>query len=394
MKQHPIADRLWEKAVEHQVPLTMAFELLPLCNLSCKMCYVRKTPAQVQAMGGLMDGKQWLDYLRQAKDLGLLFPLLTGGEPFLHPDFREIYEGAVNMGLQVSINSNGTMIDRDTARWLSQTPPVRINMTLYGASEETYEDLCGNGGAFQKVREAVSLLKEYGVRVKFNYSVTPQNVNDLEAAVAFAKQVESPIQIATYMFPPVRRDSGMIGQNDRLSPQEAGYARVKADYLQADPRWFYGQYLRFSRFVPLDQIDFQSYEGPGVPMSCRAGACSMWIDWQGNAVNCGMYASAKVPLKGQELGQVWKKIVEDTKQVRYAPACALCPNRYLCHACIAMVHNECGNADGRPTYLCEMNEASARYYQEFAQKLDPSVWEGQGDSGTDPQLPDLCGLDV
>lgn len=394
MKDHPITDRLWAKAVQYRVPLTMAFELLPLCNLSCKMCYVRKTPAEVKDLGGLLDGAYWIDLLRQSKELGLMFPLLTGGEPFLHPDFRSIYESAVKMGLQVSINSNGTMIDRDTARWLSQVPPVRINMTLYGASEETYHNLCGNGDAFRRVREAVALCKEYGVRVKFNYSATPENAGDIEAVIAYAKQVDSPVQIATYMFPPVRRDPSMIGHNNRLSPEEAALARVQADFFQGDPRWFYGQYLRFRHFVPLDQIEFHAYEGPGIPMTCRAGACSMWIDWQGNAVNCGMYGSAKTSLRDITVAEAWEQILSDTKAVRYAPYCGACPNRYLCHACIAMVCNECGDPNGRPEYLCRYNEASARYYAEYAKRIDPAQLRDDSDAAPAELAPDLCGLDL
>ena len=56
-------------------------------------------------MGGLKDADWWLDKMRQAQELGMLFPLLTGGEPLLHPDFRKIYEGLINMGMQISVNS-------------------------------------------------------------------------------------------------------------------------------------------------------------------------------------------------------------------------------------------------------------------------------------------------
>ena len=80
-----IRDALWEKAVSKKFPLIAAFELLPVCNLSCKMCYVRKTMKEVNELGGLLDAKSWLDFAAQAKDLGLLYPLLTGGEPLLHP---------------------------------------------------------------------------------------------------------------------------------------------------------------------------------------------------------------------------------------------------------------------------------------------------------------------
>lgn len=387
-----IRDRLWEKAGKEGFPLTAAFELLPVCNLSCKMCYVRKSMKEVQQEGGLKDGKWWLEKAKEASSYGLLFPLLTGGEPFLHPDFRQILTGMQDMGMQVSINSNATLIDRETAKWIGNHVPNRINITLYGASEKTYENLCGDGNAYKKVCDAVQWLKEYQVPVKFNTSITPQNVQDLEEMIRFAKKVESPIQAAYYMFPPVRRNQDMIGQNDRLTPEEAGLARVKADFLQGEPEWFVGMAKRFSYFVPLEKCNLQPDENVKMKMSCRAGHCSFWLDWQGNMRNCGMYSSVTLSTENCDFGEVWKELREQTHKVRYAPVCAVCPNQPLCHSCIAMVANECGDINGKPEYLCRMNQASAKYYQEYLKKI-PEEFKVRETLSTGEEVPQNCGLD-
>ncbi len=367
-----IEDRLVYKAGLHRIPLMAAFELLPVCNLQCKMCYVRKTMEDVRNAGGLKDKDWWLNIAKEAAELGLVYPLLTGGEPFLHPQFFEIMQGMQDMGLQVSINSNGTLIDRDIARWLGKHRPIRVNMTLYGASPESYSNLCGHGDAFEKVQNAVALLKEYDVPVKFNLSVTPENVGDIKEIVDFAKKWESPLQAATYMFPPIRRDSTMVGKNDRLSPEEAALARVKIDYYREEPEWFAGMADLFSRFVPLEELENLE---PGEPleMTCRAGVCSFWIDWQGQMTNCGMYNSAVVNLENQTFGEAWKELTDKTSKVRYTPYCAACPNRHICHTCIAMVSNECGTPNGRPEYMCKMNQALSHYYAEFARKYYPDI---------------------
>ena len=387
-----IRDRLWEKAGKEGFPLTAAFELLPVCNLSCKMCDVRKSMKEVQQEGGLKDGKWWLEKAKEASSYGLLFPLLTGGEPFLHPDFRQILTGMQDMGMQVSINSNATLIDRETAKWLGNHVPNRINITLYGASEKTYENLCGDGNAYKKVCDAVQWLKEYQVPVKFNTSITPQNVQDLEEMIRFAKKVESPIQAAYYMFPPVRRNQDMIGQNDRLTPEEAGLARVKADFLQGEPEWFVGMAKRFSYFVPLEKCNLQPDENVKMKMSCRAGHCSFWLDWQGNMRNCGMYSSVTLSTENRDFGEVWKELREQTHKVRYAPVCAVCPNQPLCHSCIAMVANECGDINGKPEYLCRMNQAAAKYYQEYLKKI-PEEFKVRETLSTGEEVPQNCGLD-
>lgn len=367
-----IRERILERASRARAPVISSFELLPVCNLNCKMCYVRKTMADVRQGGGLKDGKWWLELARDAAECGLLYPLLTGGEPLLHPDFREILTGMLDMGLQVTINSNGTLIDRDWAAFLGEHRPTRINITLYGASEESYQNLCGNGDAFRAVRRAVELLKECDVPVKFNTSITPENVHDLEAIVNYAKEQQRPLQVATYMFPPVRRDSTMVGRNDRLSPEEAARARVTADFLQADPEWFVAQAARYQMFTPLDQKPWELGKQAEKGMRCRAGLCSVWVDWQGNFMNCGMYGSVKTSLEGKTFRQAWNEIVEGTANVRYSPVCLSCPNEPLCHPCIAMIANECGGHTGRPEYMCRMNQATADCYAQFVKEHYPN----------------------
>lgn len=366
-----VHDRIVDKASRARLPAISAFELLPLCNLNCKMCYVRKSMDDVRKAGGLKDGKWWLDIAREGVGCGMLFPLLTGGEPLLHPDFGMIFTGMQDLGLQVSINSNGTLIDREMAAFFGKHRPIRINITLYGASEQSYQDLCGDGDAYRRVLEAVALLKEYDVPIKFNASITPQNVKDVTAMVSYAKDQQLPIQVATYMFPPVRRDETMIGQNDRLSPREAALARVTSDYLQEEPDWFLANAERYRRFVPLEQRPWEMGKPYEKPMRCRAGLSSVWVDWQGNFMNCGMYGSVKVSLEGKTFRQAWEEIVARTTQIRYWPDCLGCPNEPLCHPCIAMIQNECGKHSGRPEYMCQMHQAMAEYYDAFAREHYP-----------------------
>lgn len=368
-----IQERILEKASYARIPIMCSFELLPVCNLKCKMCYVRKSMDYVRVNGGLKDGDWWLALAAEGAKHGLLYPLLTGGEPFLHPDFERILAGMIDMGLQVSINTNGTMIDRKRAEFLSQHRPVRINLTLYGASAETYRRLCGNGDAYENLLQGVALLKEYGIPLKFNCSVTPDNVAELPDMIAFAKEQDCPIQVATYMFPPLRRDSSLVGQNDRLSPEDAALARVTAEHLQSEPGWFVGQAMQFQHFVPLDQEPWKMGAGAEEGLRCRAGLSSLWVDWQGNFSNCGMYPSARTELQGSTFAESWKRIVEDTAAVRYHAACFSCPNRPLCHPCIAMVYNECGSHSGRPEYLCRMNQALSKYYTQFVREYYPDV---------------------
>lgn len=171
---------LHARACRNGTPLAGNFELTARCNFNCKMCYVHLTAEEQQRRGRELTADQWLAIAEQARSRGMLFLLLTGGEPLIRTDFRYLLTELKKMGLLVSVNSNGSLIDRDWLDFFRHEPPFRFNITLYGGSEATYERLCGRP-MFGRVTENIRALRQLGIGVKLNASMTPYNVADMEA---------------------------------------------------------------------------------------------------------------------------------------------------------------------------------------------------------------------
>ena len=109
------SELLYAKASRNKIPLSGTFELSPICNFRCRMCYVRRTREQLEADGkGLIDWRDWLSLAKTCADSGMLYLLLTGGEPFLYPHFRELYEALHDAHILLSINTNGSLINEGT----------------------------------------------------------------------------------------------------------------------------------------------------------------------------------------------------------------------------------------------------------------------------------------
>lgn len=164
----PMASRM-EKELEAEarrrhIPLNVKMELLPVCNLNCRMCYIRTDMETVRRQGGLIEADRWLALAREMRDAGTYFLLLTGGEVLLYPEFRRLYAGLHAMGFSITLNSNATLIDEDTADFLAKLPPQLMSLSLYGASDATYEALCGQKGMFARVDRAIRLLLARGIR--------------------------------------------------------------------------------------------------------------------------------------------------------------------------------------------------------------------------------------
>lgn len=361
-----ITEYLYGKSALSGVPISGTFELTPVCNMDCRMCYVRMTRQQQEAIAPLATAEQWLDLARQCRDAGMLYLLITGGEPFLHPQIRQILTGLHKMGFVVSINSNGTFIDEETVAWLRDVPPSRINISLYGASNDTYSDLCGEPKGFDRTTKAIRLLKEAGVQVKLGISATPYNAKDLPAVVAFADQNDLVLQVATYMFPPLRRDPAMVGKNQRFTPREAAWYTAYADYL------IYGRedFLRHAEKLTCPGYPEENCTEVSEGIRCRAGKCSFWVTWEGKLLPCGMMATPDAPnVFAQPFSQAWETVRTESAKIRLPAKCTACPVREACKACAAMVLTETGGYDRVPEYRCQMAQALYTERKRLANQL-------------------------
>lgn len=372
----PLSQHIVSKAVRNKMPAQGTFELTPCCNLNCKMCYVRLSKEEQEKQGNLHSAAEWLRIAEEARDQGLLFLLLTGGEPFIREDLPELMKGLQELGIVVSLNSNGTLIDEKTVEWLRQTPPSRINITVYGFSNETYQKLSGIQDGFDRVMKALSLLKEAGIAVKLNCSVTPFNVQDLPAIIRFAAENNYPLQITTYMFPPMRRDESQIGRNKRFEPDEAALHLVRAQALQYGRDSVERSLKQCEEMMDNTDEDCQiqlSQEGDKV--LCTAGRGSFWVTWKGDLSACGM-----IPHQGNrvfEVGfnQAWKKIVEETDAIRLPVVCRDCSLKQACRPCMAMTYTETGEFDQVPQYKCAMTKAMKKAYQTVLETEEGIVQE-------------------
>lgn len=355
----PLTKFLFNKASGQLLPLSGTFELSPVCNFSCRMCYVRKTAREVaEHPRPMLTLERWLELARQAREQGMLYLLLTGGEPFLWPNFWPLYERLTDMGFLISINTNGSLIDDAAIARLRAEPPTRINITLYGASDSTYESLCRAKGVFSRVDHAITGLRDAGVIVKLNGSLTPQNAPDLERMIRYAEQRDLIYEANTYMFPPLRRDPDMVGRNERFTPEEAAYYNLRLYRLQYGDE-LYRTFLEgvASGIAPPPGLDEQCIDPLDGRIRCRAGKAAFWITWDGYMMPCGMMPEPRVDLTGRDFAPAWRELTELSASLVLSGVCAECRNRDVCHSCAAMAMAETGSASGIPRYLCEMSQA-------------------------------------
>lgn len=337
-----ITELLHRKGMRSGTPIAGTFELTARCNFNCKMCYVH----QQQPQGQELTVAQWLALGKEAADCGMVFLLLTGGEPFLRSDFPEIYLGLRRLGLMVSVNTNASLLTDEILAAFRQAPPARVNVTLYGGSEQTYNALCGNA-AHATVTENILRMQAAGVHVKLNATVNPYNASDIDAIYQFGREHELSVRGTAYMYPPVRT----CKQNafKRFSPKEAAECMLK----------FREQYLTPEQIrslaVSAEEVE-DDCATDGGPMRCRAGRTSFWVTWDGRMLPCGMFPTEGYSLLSGAFDAAWSSVRAEVAQVVMPAECSTCGKREHCGVCAASCLAENGDTRVKPDYICEMTD--------------------------------------
>ena len=352
------------------MPVSGTFELTARCNFNCPMCYVHMTPEQLKATGKEeLTAQQWLDLAKAARDRGMVFVLLTGGEPFVRKDFFEIYDGMRKLGLIVSINSNGSMLKGEVLERILEAPPFRFNISLYGGCNETYRKMCGIP-AYDVVKENIRRLRQAGVDVSLNLSVTPYNKDDLAQIHADAVELDVNVRTSSYMYPSIRVNGEQFGCGNRLSSRESAKCMVEWNKLRFTEEEFERRAEALMNLGSMEQEGCPLEEGEGV--RCRAGGTSFWMTWDGKMLPCGMMtAPVAYPL---EIGfdAAWDQIRAETKKIKTPGKCVNCDYKEICGACAAVYFTETGSFDKVPDYVCEravsIIEETRKAYEERKKK--------------------------
>lgn len=265
----------------------------------------------------------------------------------------------------ITLNTNGTMIDEEWAEFFGQNKPRRINITLYGASEKTYENLCHNPEGYERALKGIRLLREKGVDVKMNGSLAKGNMHDRMEIIRIGEEMDVPVRIDTYMYPVMRERSCSYNKQVRMNPEEAAQARVEVLRREMGEELFM-QYL--------EQILYRAEhtpKGEAVPgkIHCKAGKSSFVVNWQGEMRACVVLDNPSIPVFEKGFDAAWKEVVRGTEAICTSVKCSQCTLREVCNVCAASAIAEEGSADAVPEYLCRYTKQTIKSLEEIKRNM-------------------------
>lgn len=310
------------KARDRNHPISGSFELTPLCNLDCKMCYVHLHKEQMHG-AELLTTEQWKDVMRQSIDAGMMFAGLTGGECLTYPGFDELYLFLRENGVQTSVLSNGLLMDEETVAFFRANPPSLIQVTLYGASEEAYERVTGRR-AFNRVLENLRRLRD--AELPLRAAVTPNAfMTDGEEVLRLLHAEGIPYIVNSGLNRP-REETGRELEDAALDT----YAALIRLWRELDGKRVEPEHE--PERLPNSEDEYAAAE-KGV--LCGAGRSGFSIDWRGSMRPCNNFPCEAENALSMGIAEAWRRVNQTALNYPRPAECRGCAYDSVCKHCAA-----------------------------------------------------------
>ena len=310
-----LKNNILEYAYEQKIPVSGEFELTSACNFACEMCYAKGNDKSLSK-------ENWIKIFDMAQSAGLLYALLTGGEIFSHPDFIFLYEYLYDLGVKITLYTNGSLLSLEILECLKKRPPEMVAITLYGYDEESYQAFT-KVNSFKMVDKTIDLLKKAKINLALRTIPLPLIYQNLDNIIAYAKSKNLKLGYFLYV------------------------SKFKNDDL--------------SRLTAKELLDFEKrikeafkFKPSSHKSKCGAFRNGYFINHKGYMQGCPMMANPTEKVEDDllltflHLQEEWMKLLEMSP-------CKSCELNNSCMTCLARRHLE-GNVFKCSSYLKEIAE--------------------------------------
>lgn len=303
------------------------FEMTYACNESCVHCYAH-FPGAIQPHKpiSLSTYRRAIDELN---DMGCLHLALTGGDPFVHRDFPEVFFYARERGFVCDIYTNGLYLhdnDELLVRMVAAQPRAFF-VSLYGSKAEIHDAVTDTPGSFDKTVRVIKRMKELGASVVLNVMLLSINHQDLPGVIRLARDLGAEYRVSMSL---IRRNDG----SDKPMDYFVGDKEAIKEAVKTVRENFYS-------------IDVSTAELERTEYMCEAGVTSISIDPEGHIHPCISLKNTLGSIVNGTIKQAWndpeRYRVINSLRWDNTKECMRCDSRKYCPHCPGMSQAESGD---------------------------------------------------
>lgn len=263
------------------------------CNLKCSHCGSSAGKARLDEL----TTEECFDLCEQLAELNCDNVALMGGEIFLREDWYEIARCVKDLGMKLSLVSNGQTLNH-YAEEISELAPTVVGISLDGL-RQTHDSIRGVTGAFRNAIKAINLLRRRKIQITVITTVSKINYNELPKLkkILLNKGINWQIQLATPF--------GNFSKDWMLSYEEFYAVGLFIAALRAKHH-FQNMPVVGAHCMGYHSQHFSSFKWNG----CTAGRTSLGITSNGDIVGClamGNNRFIEGNIRNRPLSKIWNK---------------------------------------------------------------------------------------
>ena len=302
---------------QHQIR-SVYLHLTMQCNLSCEYCYLSDT---LNGEHLTLPIEKWKDALDRLHSAGMQGINITGGEALLYDDILELVSHAKSLGLQISLLTNGTLID--------------INPKVFELIDKCIVSL-----------DTISSTKRNGIE---NYNVL-QNIYDV------ANKYPDKISVRSVIV------RGLEQESEELA-EVLKHRNIQHKKVLCTP-WHIDDICNIPDYDSMELYDDEL----AYPVRCGAGDTILALDPKGDIFPCQLMVKPEFKM-GNIFDDDWLeqyKSNDINDKIACASAleheqCTNCEAKHLCYgSCRALAYGVYGNLESINEFLCDFYKKSAK----------------------------------
>ncbi len=309
-------------------PFIVIWEVTRACQLVCTHCRADAIRSRNPFELSTDEGQRLLDDLAS---FGAPRPLvvLTGGDPFERPDLAELVAHGTKIGLSMSLSPSVTdRLTRPLLVDLRDAGAKAVSLSLDGASAQSHDSFRGVEGVFAATLDAARTVRDIGLRLQVNTTVTRGNVHELPRILESVLDLGAALWSVFFLIPTGRGShlepltaaeeeevlhwlhdvSGLVAIKTTEAPHYRRIAIQRADVSALDDAFPVGPLRSALRADTADLLGGREprLRRPRPPIDVNAGRGFAFVDHVGMVYPSGFLPTAVGSVREQPFAAIYR----------------------------------------------------------------------------------------
>lgn len=299
-----------------RTPIYAKFELTYNCNFSCKYCFVKRLSTKK------IDLEEVKKILKQLKDIGVVYLFLTGGEPLLHPDIKEILKYSSKLGFITTLQTNGYLIDEKLIKFFESLEHFELTFSYHSLNKERFDNFTNFNGSYEKINKLINILKDTNIYFYLKIPITNLNVDEAIIMGEYFSNKNIKFEMSTQILPDIK--DSISTENFQITNKKI----IKELYNRG--------FLVFQK------------------SRCSALRSKLWINPEGDLYPCELYRFKIGNLTKSSINDLWENSLSmkvlKSRIYQIPESCKSCQYEEYCNRCLAYDFYE--NWNKKLLYFC------------------------------------------